>query len=58
VPGLKNKATDAYLVDGHAKLATTNDDKGMTVLVPMTAPDKIASVIALKINGPLEIENQ
>jgi alpha-L-fucosidase len=54
VPGLKNKIAEAYLLNGHQTLTTTNGDDGVTISVPETAPDKIASVIALKIKGPLE----
>jgi alpha-L-fucosidase len=56
VPGLKNQIAEAYLLNGHKALATTNGPDGVTISVPEAAPDKIASVIALKINGPLEIK--
>lgn len=58
VPDLKNKIAEAYLLNGHKSLATKNGDDGVTVSVPETAPDKIASVIVLKIKGPLEIGNK
>ena len=57
VPGLKNKVEDAYLLAGPDKhLKTVSDDAGVTISVPQTAPDKIASVIVLKIKGALDIQ--
>lgn len=61
VPGLKNQVAEAYLLKpnffgGHKHLKTVNGDDGVTISVPAAAPDKIASVIVLKINGPLEVQ--
>jgi hypothetical protein len=59
VPGLKNKIDHAYLLKpnffgGHKHISAINGENGVTLSVPATAPDKIASVIVLKIKGPLE----
>ena len=56
VPGLKNKIADAYLLkhnilNKHSLLKTTSNDNGITISVPSKAPNKIASVIVLKIKG-------
>ena len=61
VPGLKNKIKQAYLLaDAHnnakAELfdVATSDD-GVTVKLPQEAPDKIASVVVLEIEGPADV---
>jgi len=59
VPGLKHEVADAYLLKpnifgGHKHLHTSIGADGLTISLPATAPDKIASVVVLKINGPLE----
>ncbi|MBN2578087.1 MAG: alpha-L-fucosidase [Pirellulales bacterium] len=62
VPGLKNKVKQAYLLAdavNNAKvelLETTQSDDGVTVKLPAEAPDKIASVVVLEIEGPAEVE--
>jgi alpha-L-fucosidase len=61
VPGLKNKVKKAYLLAdavNNAKaelLETTSSDDGVTVELPAEAPDKIASVVVLEIEGPAEV---
>jgi hypothetical protein len=37
-------------------LTAINGDNGVTLSVPVEAPDKICSVVVLKIKGPLEIQ--
>jgi alpha-L-fucosidase len=63
VPGLKNKVKQAYLLVGKvndAIAATSLDvsasDEGVTVKLPPQAPDKIASVVVLEIEGPADVE--
>jgi alpha-L-fucosidase len=61
VPGLKSQVAEAYLLKpnffgGHKHLTTINGDGGVTVDVPKAAPDKVASVIVLKIKGSVELE--
>jgi len=61
VPGLKNKIDEAYLLKSnalgmHKHLKTVNGDNGVTISVPETAPDKIASVVVLKIKGALDVQ--
>jgi len=61
VPGLKNQIDSAYLLKrstfgGHKHLTAINGDNGVTLSAPVEAPDKICSVVVLKIKGPLEIQ--
>ncbi|EMI52844.1 alpha-L-fucosidase [Rhodopirellula sallentina] len=54
IPGLVNTVHDAHLLaNGDAVTATTTDE-GVTLSLPGEAPDEIASVIALRISGPIE----
>ena len=57
LPGLKNKVAKAYLLADAAKasLAVTADEKGVKIKVPEKAPDAIASVIAMEIEGKPEV---
>ena len=60
VPGLKNEVKQAYLLQknwfgGHKKLKTASNANGVTISVPLTAPDKISSTVVLKIKGAPEI---
>jgi len=57
VPGLKNRVARAYLLGDGKKTAlpVSSVDKGVCVKVPTDAPDKIASVIVLEIEGELEV---
>jgi alpha-L-fucosidase len=58
VPGLKNEATAAWLLaDAEKKpLDTERSGDDLIVKVPGKAPDPIASVVVLKVKGPLEID--
>ena len=58
VPGLKNEVEAAWLLaDAEKKpLETERSGDGLVVKVPGKAPDPIASVVVLKVKGPLEIE--
>jgi alpha-L-fucosidase len=58
VPGLKNEATAAWLLaDAEKKPLDAQRDGGdLVVRLPGKAPDPIASVVVLKVKGPLEIE--
>jgi len=57
VPGLKNKVQKAYLLSdpGRAALTVTNEPERVVVKVPAAAPDKIASVVVLEIEGEPEV---
>jgi alpha-L-fucosidase len=55
VPGLKNSATSAQLLDGGNELKCANTPDGVEVEVPATAPDKISSTVILKIRGAPEV---
>jgi alpha-L-fucosidase len=56
VPGLKNEVTSASFLANLKKLAAAKTDSGVMLTVPATAPDKIATTIALKVKGTLQIE--
>ena len=52
---LRNKVTKAYLLAERGQnLRVEQSDKGVVVHLPAKAPDAIASVVALEIEGPLE----
>jgi alpha-L-fucosidase len=55
LPGLNNKVEQAYLMDGWDALETTSTDAGVNVSLPAQAPDAIASVIVVKVNGKLDV---
>lgn len=57
VPGLKNPVTSASLLSGTTKLNTTSGQEGVTITLPATAPDPIASVIKLEVKGVVEHRN-
>ena len=57
VPGLKNKVAQAYLLgDMQRCLQTTQCDDGVLITVDDKPLDEIATVIVLKVEGQLEIE--
>ncbi len=53
VPGLKNKIVKAYLLadDERRPLAATASEKGASIQLPADAPDPIASVVVLELEG-------
>ncbi|MBO9636176.1 MAG: alpha-L-fucosidase, partial [Chitinophagaceae bacterium] len=50
IPGLKNKVRAAQLL-GDRKLRTKTSGTGLTIEVPATAPDPVATVIKLEMKG-------
>jgi alpha-L-fucosidase len=58
VPGLKNKIKTAYLLadPDKKKLAVKNGAAGLTVFLPMVAPDKISSTIVLELKGLPDVQ--
>ena len=58
VPGLKNKITAAWLLADpeRKKLAVKNGEDGLTVSLPMAAPDKISSTIVLEFKGAPDVQ--
>jgi alpha-L-fucosidase len=48
---LQNKVKAAYLLADRKKLTVEQSASGVTVKLPATAPDKIASVVCLEIKG-------
>ena len=51
VPGLKNEVVSAKLLAGGTTLKTTPGADGLTISVPATAPDAIATIIKLEVKG-------
>jgi len=58
VPGLRNTVKKAYLLADQTKtpLTVTRSEDGISVAVPRQAPDEIASVVVLEIQGLPEVE--
>ncbi len=54
VPGLKNEFGKAWLLAGGKALDVSRAGDDVVVAVPGEAPDKIASVIALRVKGEVE----
>lgn len=53
VPGLKNTVSSTKLLANGATLKTTADKNGLIINVPNKAPDNIASVIKLEVQGTI-----
>ncbi|QDV65986.1 Alpha-L-fucosidase [Crateriforma conspicua] len=58
VPELKNTVREARLLADGRTIMAENTDKGVSVSLPMEAPDDIASVIVLEVEGELKIEKR
>jgi alpha-L-fucosidase len=59
LPGLKNKPSSISLLQGGKELSwqeMAGEDSGISINLPMDAPDAIASVIKLEIEGDLAVE--
>ena len=54
VPGLKNAILYATLLANGAKLKTSAITDGVTITLPVTAPDTIASVIKIEVKGKID----
>lgn len=57
VPGLTNKVVNTTLVAGNRKLTAKNEDGNIVIELPEGAPDKIASLIQLEVQGKVENVN-
>jgi alpha-L-fucosidase len=55
IPGLANKPVRAFLLDGRRPLEFTAANNSVLIQVPAAAPDSIASVVALDIQGTPQI---
>ncbi|MCL5097707.1 MAG: alpha-L-fucosidase, partial [Candidatus Omnitrophica bacterium] len=57
VPRLRSQVVDAYLLadPSHARLEASQDATGVILSVPSTAPDKVATVVVLDIQGEPDI---
>ncbi|SDJ11192.1 alpha-L-fucosidase [Pedobacter sp. ok626] len=53
IPGVNNKVLSATLLASKAKLQTEIKGDGLTINVPATAPDEIASVIKVEFEGAI-----
>lgn len=51
IPGLQNKVIKAELLASGEKLKPTSGNEGLTISLPVQAPDKIASVIKVTVKG-------
>ena len=49
LPGLQSQVKRAYLLAGHQKVPVEQSNAGVTLDLPETAPDKIASVVCVEI---------
>jgi len=58
IPGLKSTVERACLLTDPAKsaLGMQSGPEGLTLTVPLAAPDPVSSTIVLQVKGPLEIE--
>ncbi|WP_242691732.1 alpha-L-fucosidase [Desertivirga arenae] len=57
VPGLKNKVSSALLLAGGKSLKTNLGTNGVTITLPSQAPDKVASVIKLEVQGQIQAKS-
>ena len=55
VPVAADSSANAFLVAGRKKLAVTASERGTAIAVGNDAPDKIATVVVLEINGPPKV---
>ncbi len=55
VPGLRNDVIAGRLLVGGAEVTAEKTETGVTLTLPPTAPDAIASVIALELDGPVRV---
>ena len=53
IPQIKKEIKKAQIISTKEKLKTTVSDQGLKIKLPIVAPDEIASVIKLKIDGSL-----
>jgi len=53
VPGLKNTVSSTKLLSNGATLKTSADKDGLIINIPAQAPDNIASVIKLEVQGTI-----
>ncbi|GAG96455.1 unnamed protein product, partial [marine sediment metagenome] len=56
LPGLKNKVQQAYLLGDLRKLKTTSGENSVTVELPAKPLDVIDTVVALKVEGKLDVK--
>ncbi len=53
VPGLRAKPLKATLLAGGKRLSMAGDETGLTINLPVAAPDPIASVVVLEVRGSI-----
>jgi alpha-L-fucosidase len=54
IPGLKNGVSSATVLATGAKLRTAGSGLGLEIILPVKAPDAIASVLKVEVRGPVE----
>jgi len=55
LPGLANKPLKAFFLDGGTRLESSREEGSLSVYLPGELPDRIASVVALDIQGTPEV---
>jgi alpha-L-fucosidase len=55
VPGLRNRVMKASLLAGGSVLKTTTGKDGVVIHLPVAAPDTVASVIKLEVQGAVQV---
>jgi alpha-L-fucosidase len=55
VDKLANKPIKAFLLDGRKELTVAAVDSQVTIQLPAAMPDKIATVVALDVQGPAQV---
>ena len=56
VPGLNNSVKSASLLAGGTSVKTAKEEGGVVIMLPAKAPDEIASVIKLEVEGELDVD--
>ena len=54
LPGVKNKPEIATLLADGTELEVAGNDKGITITLPATMPDKVATVVLLNVEGEVQ----
>jgi len=57
IPGITNKISSVKLLGTDQQLRAANTQEGVSLELPLDAPDKIASVIKLELKGKIEKAN-
>jgi alpha-L-fucosidase len=58
LPGLENNLLKGFLLDGKAKLSVAREADAVFIHLPAPLPDKVASVVALDIQGAPRVDSR